>query len=411
MHRCIIQIIISAFAVLLAGCAAAKAPPASPTVPETASSQAPPVKAAVVASVTTPAPIAPSLTPPLPTSPPTEPSAAVAPTGLPPAVASTPKAATPSPPASPLPRTSPPPPSPTPGPAWEVETLLIAPGEPGRMYALMKDSVGSLWASPAAHVRLRVSDDWGDTWADFPGGLPAPAECMVNVNLDYATPDALYASTCQGLFVWEGSGGWVSRSAERTNVVAVAYGEPGGVWAAVVGDGVVRSDDGGRTWRPASTGLVTFGGMANLGFDPRDNRTLYGIIRPKYAGSYLRRGTSEGNWLTLPTPANNAAIETGMAIDGGSGTLYVTTQAPPAGLWFSRNPNAADPAAVVWEKIRDFDATARVSLLASGWGPAGPAYYANIWPTWYAGETGSPGPGVLHRSLDGGNTWEALPAP
>ena len=33
-------------------------------------------------------------------------------------------------------------------PAWQVETLLVAPGEPGRLYALLKDSSGPLWAFP-----------------------------------------------------------------------------------------------------------------------------------------------------------------------------------------------------------------------------------------------------------------------
>jgi hypothetical protein len=292
-----------------------------------------------------------------------------------------------------------------------VETLLVAPGEPGRLYALEVDSTGPLWAFPASNVRLRISDDWGVTWTDFPGGLPVPSECMVNVNLDYATPDALYSSTCQGLFAWQGSAGWAKRSTELTDVIAVAFGQPDVVWAAKVGDGVIRSDDGGRTWRDASSGLVTFGGMANLGFDPRDNRTLYGIIQPKYAGSYLRRGTAEGNWLTLPAPQDNAAIETGMTIDGGSGALYLTTQMPPSGLWVSRNPGAADAADVRWEKIKDFDATARVSLLASGWGPQGLALYANIWPDWYGESSAGPGAGVLSRSLDGGYTWEALPMP
>ena len=39
---------------------------------------------------------------------------------------------------------------PAPEPVWQVETLLVAPGEPGRLYALLKDSSGPLWAFPAS---------------------------------------------------------------------------------------------------------------------------------------------------------------------------------------------------------------------------------------------------------------------
>ena len=59
----------------------------------------------------------------------------------------------------------------TPAPAWQVETLQVAPGEPGRLYALMKDSSGPLWAFPASAVRLMISDDFAVTWAPFPVGL------------------------------------------------------------------------------------------------------------------------------------------------------------------------------------------------------------------------------------------------
>ena len=152
--------------------------------------------------------------------------------------------------------------------------------------------------------------------------------------------------------------------------------------------------------------------MANLGFDPRDNSTLYGIIRPKYAGSYLRRGTPDGHWQTMPTPLDNATIETGMTVDGGTGALYVTTQVAPVGLWQSRNPNATDVKDVKWELVHDFGPNARVSLLASGWGPDGLAIYANIWPlTPLTGGGATVGNPVLHRSPDGGQTWEPLATP
>lgn len=301
----------------------------------------------------------------------------------------------------------------TPVQVWEVETLLVAPGEPGRLCALMKDGSGPLWAFPASNVRLMISDDFAKSWAPFPGGLPVPAACMVNVNLDYATPDALYASTCQGLYVWDRDGNtWAKRSDRLTDAVAVAFGQPNNVWADAHGDGVIRSTDGGRTWQDASTGLITFGGMANLGIDPRDNNALYGIIQPKYAGSYLHRGTGDGQWQTMPTPKDNATIETGMTIDGATGSLYVTTQASPYELWQSVNSNAPNLAEVLWELIHSFEQDARASLLASGWGPQGMALYANIWPlTPLEGGGATVGNAVLHRSLDGGQTWEPLATP
>jgi hypothetical protein len=43
-----------------------------------------------------------------------------------------------------------------------------------------------------------ISDDFAATWTPFSGGLPVPPECMVNVNLDYFTPDALYAAPARG---------------------------------------------------------------------------------------------------------------------------------------------------------------------------------------------------------------------
>jgi dipeptidase D len=299
---------------------------------------------------------------------------------------------------------------PTPTQTWEVTTLLVAPGEPGRLYALVTDGSVPLWASPTSSVRLMISDDFASTWTAFSGGLPVPPECMVNVNLDYFTPDALFASTCEGLYAWEGTA-WVRRSGRLTDVVAVAYGQPDRVWAAAHGDGVIRSDDGGRTWRDASAGLITFGGMANLGIDPRDSNTLYGIIQPKYAGSYLRRGTAEGNWETMPTPKNNATIETGMAIDGASGALYLTTQIPAVELWRSPNPSAANFADVQWELVHTFQPEARAVLLASGWGPRGVSVYATIWPNWFDQSSTSTGNATLSRSPDGGYTWEQLVMP
>jgi hypothetical protein len=295
-------------------------------------------------------------------------------------------------------------------PTWHVETLLVAPGQPGRLYALEADSIGPIWAFPSDEVRLMISDDYARTWASFPGGLPVPAACMINVNLDYFPPTALYASTCQGLYIWQASG-WQERSDRVTNLIAVVYGQPDQIWAAEPAKAIIRSNDGGRTWTNASAGLVNFGGMVSLGIDPQDANTVYGMIRPKYAGSYLRRANGS-QWQTLPTPLNNVTVEMGMAIDGATGALYVTTQIMPGQLWRSPNPNAMNMADVKWELVHDFGPNTSARLLASGWSPQGMALYANIWPlTPLPGGGYNPGAPALHRSPDAGVSWESLATP
>jgi len=291
---------------------------------------------------------------------------------------------------------------------WQVRTLLAGPGPPGRLYALLANTATSAW--PAERVRFLVSDDYGQTWSTFPGGLPAE-ECVRNVNLDYATADALYASTCQGLYRWLG-GQWALVSPQETGLAAVVYGQPQTIWATGIfgsAPAVMRSGDAGATWTQADSGLMQFNGVANLGIDPRDANTLYAVIWPKYAGSYLRRGTGGGQWQTLPTPQNNSQIDVGMTIDGATGALYVTAFTGAWGLWRAMDPRVPDVNAVQWEQVHDFGPEVSwATLLASGWSPEGLALYANL-SAWIHRDTGEVGPPVLHRSLDGGQTWSPLP--
>lgn len=320
---------------------------------------------------------------------------------------------TPSPTDTPSPVTLPSATSEPPAPQewWQVRTLLVAPGEPGRLYALIGDLPAGF--DDATTPWFLISDDYGDTWVDFPGGLPAQ-DCVYNVNLDYATPDALYASTCEGLYRWTGAE-WRLISAQQTRMVAIVYGQPEVIWAANVHPpvgAVARSVDGGVTWARADGGLIQFNGMANVAIEPRDPNALYGIIMPKYGGSYLRRGTGDGQWKTMPTPLDNSQIGTGMTIDGAAGALYVMVKSPTSQLWGTHNPNVPDVNDVRWELVQDFGRDVDAELLASGWSPQGLALYANLWSLeWRDEGYAVRGAAVLHRSLDGGHTWTALPLP
>ncbi|HEX9116598.1 MAG TPA: hypothetical protein VGA61_11060 [Anaerolineae bacterium] len=297
------------------------------------------------------------------------------------------------------------------GASTYVETLLVAPGQPGRLYALVQKGIGPLWAFPADEVRLLISDDFARTWVAFPGGLPAAPACMINIGLDYYPPTTLYANTCQGLYAWQNNA-WQRRSERVTNLVAVVYGKPDSIWAAEPGKSIIRSDDGGRTWRDAGAGMVNFGGMSALGIDPHDANTVYGMIRPKYAGHYLRRISGNGQWQMMPGPVSSSTVDMGIAIDGASGAFFVTTMVAPVQLWRSLNANTMNVDDIRWELVHDFGDRVQVRLLASGWSPQGMALYANFWPLTPApGGGASVGNPAFYRSLDGGANWQLLATP
>ncbi len=198
-------------------------------------------------------------------------------------------------------------------------------------------------------------------------------------------------------------------------MVAVVYGQPDVIWATGsfrTGGAVLRSNDGGVTWTPAGDGLIAFNGVANVAISPHDANTLYAVIWPKYAGSYLRRGTASGQWTTMPTPLDNSTINVGMTIDGATGALYVTVTSPTYQIWRTLNPNPPDLNDIHWELVHDFGRDVMLDLLASGWSPEGLALYASFWPLdWKDAGFAEVGEAVLRRSLDGGQTWIPLPIP
>ena len=208
-------------------------------------------------------------------------------------------------------------------------------------------------------------------------------------------------------------------SSQQTESTAIVYGQSNLIFAAArpdQGGPVIRSTDSGKTWNNASTGLVHFNGVANIAIDPHTSNLLYAIIWPKYAGSYLRRGTASGGWDTLPTPLNNTQIEIGMTVDGATGALYVTAYnfqsgsvtSPRMQVWRAIDPSRPDVRAVTWDQIYDFGENLIANLLASGWSPQGLALYARLTPTNCNNVTDPKCITSVQRSLDGGKNWVPL---
>ncbi len=276
-----------------------------------------------------------------------------------------------------------------------IQSLLIEAGEPGTLYALTDEGRQS---------SLLLSDDFGKNWAPFAGGLPVKGSCLHSISLDQTT-GVLYASTCEGLYRWENEN-WVQVSNEETGMVSLPFNQSDVFWATrpqgPAEVPVIFSDNGGENWQPASRYLGHKEGVAHIAPDTQNANIIYATVWSDYDESTLRRGTSNGQWEMMPGPLDDIPVGTQFVQDGASGVLYVATNDEQGQLWRTCQPSVADVNSVEWELVYDFGDQVEIDILASGWSPNGQALYANL------SSTQSKGDPILHRSLDGGYTWEPL---
>jgi photosystem II stability/assembly factor-like uncharacterized protein len=150
-------------------------------------------------------------------------------------------------------------------PHRDVRSLAIDPHEPSRIFAGTEPAgiyrlAGSHWAACGDINRLPAAKDWS-----FPVPPKIPHVRCIVVSPD--DPNTLYALIEVGSFLisWDGGSTWavsdgvghdlhrVIVSPQRPNVLIAATGKDTGVYRG--GEGVYRSDDRGRTWQQATTGL------------------------------------------------------------------------------------------------------------------------------------------------------------
>lgn len=289
----------------------------------------------------------------------------------------------------------------------KVRTLLVAPGEPGRLHALLTDATDDTEAVLGA--QLLTSTDFGESWGPAPSGLPVEESCLFNINMDYYGATALYASTCQGIYRWrEAEPNWTAVAADQTGMVAIVYGNADLLWATkpfgTTDAPLLLSRNGGASWTEVN--LSHTKGVAAVGISPRDSQTGYAIVWPGGDGSPLRRGTIFTDWQVMPAPQAGLPVNTGMTIDGGTGWLYVTTaEAEGDRLWRSSDPDTPILEDVSWAEVYHFEAGDHVELLASGWSTVEDqlAIYANL-----QREVNGALQYILIRSLDSGQSWAPL---
>lgn len=305
--------------------------------------------------------------------------------------------------------------SPTPLPIapWEPEVIVVAPGESERLWLLE-----SRQRATSSERRLLMSDNRGESWTEFAGGLPE-SECIYQLTLDYNSTDRLYLATCNGLFRWEGDE-WEQLSQSPIYSIAIQLGAPETWWAILPkengGAQLSRSDDGGQTWRRLTMFAL---GASQLIIDSSNQRTLY-ALRSEYGstgGAKLVRmdSTLESNPILINVGYESNVFNrrpTALTIDGSNGDVYVATDwngTIPVRVWHSQNADDAAVATVFWEEQSESAVGNSIVYLAGG-------QDADNHFVLYAIQMNFPVPATgaayrLSQSFDQGQTWEEMTVP
>ena len=130
---------------------------------------------------------------------------------------------------------------------------------------------------------------------------------------------------CLSLPVQAGVDRWSTAGPEGARAMALAPSpeNPAVLHVAVLGGGVFRSRDGGRTWRPAQRGLEEAPALQTLARDPADPSTLW---TGGLAGGVLRSRDGGRRWHPFAAGLEGRSIKTLLPVTSASGTvLYAGT--------------------------------------------------------------------------------------
>src|SRR6266576_896059 len=170
-------------------------------------------------------------------------------------------------------------------------------------------------------------------------------------------------TTWTPLFDGEGSysTGWVALDPNDPSVVWVGAGESNSQRSVAYGDGVYRSDDGGKTWK--NVGLKASERIGRIAIDPRNSDSVYIAAQGPLWGPGGDRGlfkTTDGgkSWKNILSISENTGV-TDVVIDSNSpDTVYAASYQRRRHVWTLINggPESAiyksTDAGATWNKLR-----------------------------------------------------------
>jgi photosystem II stability/assembly factor-like uncharacterized protein len=217
-------------------------------------------------------------------------------------------------------------------------------------------------------------------------------------------------TTWTPLFDGEGSYsiGWVALDPNDSSVVWVGSGESNSQRSVAYGDGIYRSDDGGKNWQ--NLGLKKSEHIGRLVIDPRDSKVVYVAAEGPLWGPGGDRGlykSADGGktWKAVLTISENTGV-VDVALDPSNPDIVYAAAyqrrrhvytlidgGPESAIYKSTDAGAT------WNKLKSGLPTVDMGRIGLAVSPADPnVVYATI--------EAADGKGGIFRSNDKGATWE-----
>jgi photosystem II stability/assembly factor-like uncharacterized protein len=202
--------------------------------------------------------------------------------------------------------------------------------------------------------------------------------------------------------------GWVALDPNDPAVVWVGTGESNSQRSVAYGDGIYRSDDGGKDWQ--NLGLKKSAHIGRVVVDPRDSKVVYVAAEGPLWGPGGDRGlykTTDGgkNWKAALTISENTGV-VDVALDPSNpDVIYAAAYQRRRHVFtlIDGGPESAiyksTDAGATWNKLKNGLPTVDMGRIGLAVSPADPnVLYATI--------EAADGKGGIFRSNDRGATWE-----
>jgi photosystem II stability/assembly factor-like uncharacterized protein len=212
--------------------------------------------------------------------------------------------------------------------------------------------------------------------------------------------------------VFDGEGsysiGWVALDPNDSSVVWVGTGESNSQRSVSYGDGIYRSDDGGKSWQ--NLGLKKSEHIGRVVVDPRDSKVLYVAAEGPLWGPGGDRGiykTADGGktWKAVLTISENTGVADVVLDPSNPDIVYASAYQRRRHVFtlIDGGPESAiyksTDAGATWNKLKSGLPSVDMGRIGLAVSPADPNVV-------YATVEAADGKGGIFRSNDKGATWE-----